>query len=228
LRFADSAIPLRARAPDDLQESLVTELVDSLLNSIQGTKDTGANPIGEKLIAFCRGVEFRRQATHNHQMPGINESRLTAAAADTYILTSDLALVFGVLSWDQYLLRVRFIRDSAQPGSFEAEAAAQTLHAEEFDTEEEWPIAESAKLAPDTEPLESQLSILKDAVPPVLHYLAAGSMGLSQWRFYLGDPDLFPSIPHGHSLLDKRKKLDAYRGWIFGSARESVRAHCFG
>jgi hypothetical protein len=46
-------------------------------------------------------------------------------------------------------------------------------------------------------------------------FTLAAQPGLSQWTFYQADPDFFPSIPHGHLLSEKRKKLDAYLGWIY-------------
>ncbi len=130
-------------------------------------------------------------------------------------MASGFALAFGVLSWDQYLLRLRFIRDNVESGSLEAKAADQILASKDADTEEEWPLGEPEQLASEADPSESQVSVPKAAEPGVVHFLAAGSTGLSQWWFRLADPDFFPSVPHGHWHSDRRKKLDAYRGWIY-------------
>ena len=51
-------------------------------------------------------------------------------------------------------------------------------------------------------------------------FVAAGSIGLYQWKFQQSDPDFFPSIPHGHWRSDKRRRLDAYRGWTYQEDRQ--------
>lgn len=41
---------------------------------------------------------------------------------------------------------------------------------------------------------------------------------ISQWQFHKGDKDPFPSIPHGHSIKDKKYsnyKLDPFNGHIY-------------
>lgn len=48
---------------------------------------------------------------------------------------------------------------------------------------------------------------------PVLHLVIRLAKG--EWIFYKGDPDPYPSVPHGHGTLDERRKLDAYLGYIY-------------
>lgn len=146
--------------------------------------------------------------------------RLTTAGADMYMVTSDFALAPGALSWTQYLLRIRFIKENADPDSVEAAEADQALREESFDTEDEWEFGDPRNVGPESEPRESRLFIPQNADPPVLHFLAAVSIGLPQWEFHLGDRDFFPSIPHGHWLSDGRKKLDSYRGWIYRTDKQ--------
>src|SRR5260370_41009745 len=56
--------------------------------------------------------------------------------------------------------------------------------------------------------------------PPLLALIAAASTGLHHWRFYQADPDPFPSVPHGHWHSDQRRKLHAYRGWVYQEDRQ--------
>lgn len=41
------------------------------------------------------------------------------------------------------------------------------------------------------------------------------------WGFTLGDPDPFPSIPHGHLKSNNKIKLDSYLGFTFNTANNN-------
>lgn len=43
---------------------------------------------------------------------------------------------------------------------------------------------------------------------------------LKPWQFRKGDPDPFPSVPHGHYRGQKFPKLDPYLGWIYESGQK--------
>lgn len=112
-------------------------------------------------------------------MPPINQkARLTAAAADIYLVTSGFALAIGILSWDQYLLRLQFIRENSESGSLQANPAHQILVSEDSDDKEEWPLGEPEESGIEADPSDSQVS--EDADTGLLHFCAAGSTGLSQ------------------------------------------------
>lgn len=152
--------------------------------------------------------------------------RLTTAAARVYISTSQVALVCGVLSWDEYLLRLRFVRDSVDSGTFEHTVTTEILRQGELDGEDEWPIGEPDDSGPGGGLAESEVSMSSGATPlepPPLAFVAAGSTGLHQWLFRQSDPDFFPSIPHGHWRSERKKKLDAYRGWIYREDKQTGR-----
>jgi hypothetical protein len=151
---------------------------------------------------------------------------LTTPAAHLYLTTSDVTLACGVLSWDEYLLRLRFVRDCAEPGTFEVRLAADLLRDEQFEGEDEWPTGEPEHRDRDEGPIESELSISERQTPfepPVLRFIATPSTGLHQWQFHQADPDFFPSIPHGHWRSDHRRKFHAYRGWIYQEDKQSGR-----
>jgi len=152
--------------------------------------------------------------------------RLTTAAAHLYLTTSHVTLACGVLTWDEYLLRLRFVRDCGEPGTLEVRAAGDILREQESEGEDEWPTGEPERPAPGEGPSESDVSMSDGHPPfepPVLHFVTAASTGLHQWQFHQADPDFFPSIPHGHWRSDQRKKLHAYRGWVYQADRQTDR-----
>lgn len=134
---------------------------------------------------------------------------------DMYMATSLVALSLGVLSWDQYLLRLQFVRQNAASDSLQADTVRQILGSQEFEAEEEWPLGEREQTAV----VGDSSSGTQDSLPPdddttMLHFIAE-NIGLSNWLFHKGDDDFFPSIPHGHVISGRQRKLDAYRGWIY-------------
>lgn len=54
-----------------------------------------------------------------------------------------------------------------------------------------------------------------DDFDPVLHFITTSAGKISKWEFHKTDSDFFPSIPHGHAIINHKIKLDAYRGYIF-------------
>jgi hypothetical protein len=142
-------------------------------------------------------------------------TRLTSAATDIYMASSLLAMSLGALSWEQYLLRLQFVRENAESDSLQADTVRRILGWQEFESEEEWPFGEREQTDVDGD----SSSGTQDSSPPdddttVLHFIAE-NIGLSNWLFHKGDDDFFPSIPHGHGISGRRSKLDAYRGWIY-------------
>ena len=139
-----------------------------------------------------------------------------------YLTTSHDTLAWGLLSWDEYLLRLRFVRDCAEPGTIELRAAADILR--EFEGEDDWAAGEPIQPGPGEGPSESEVSISNHPhapyEPPFLAFVAAASTGLHHWRFHQADRDFFPSIPHGHWHSDQRRKLHAYRGWVYQEDRQ--------
>jgi hypothetical protein len=51
---------------------------------------------------------------------------------------------------------------------------------------------------------------------------------ISKWKFTIGDPDFFPSIPHGHSTNNDKIKLDSYRGYYYDTTNTKVKAGFIG
>lgn len=144
--------------------------------------------------------------------------RLTTAGAQMYLTTSHVTLACGVLSWEEYLLRLRFIKDCAEPATLEFRAASEMLRDKKYEGDDEWSVGEPEQPGLGQGPAESEVSISDrhpPFEPPILAFVAAGSTGLHQWEFHQADQDFFPSIPHGHRRSDQRKKVHVYRGWMY-------------
>ncbi len=58
---------------------------------------------------------------------------------------------------------------------------------------------------------------------PLLHFISAIAGKISKWEFHKTDSDFFPSIPHGHAIINHKIKLDAYRGYIYKNNKQTDR-----
>lgn len=63
----------------------------------------------------------------------------------------------------------------------------------------------------------SNIEFQGDDFDPLLHFISATSGKISKWEFHKTDSDFFPSIPHGHAIINNKIKLDAYRGYIYNN-----------
>jgi hypothetical protein len=103
------------------------------------------------------------------------EHRLNSAAIDIYLTTSSVSLTVGALSWSQYLLRLKFVRENAEAGSPQAISIRQILHSDDADNEEEWPLIGSEHIDTNGNPSALKDSLLKDDSTGLLHFQAAGN-----------------------------------------------------
>lgn len=55
---------------------------------------------------------------------------------------------------------------------------------------------------------------LKNDKDPVMYFLSKPG-NFTDWLFRVGDPDFFPSIPHGHGVNNSKIKLDCYLGYFY-------------
>ena len=157
----------------------------------------------------------------------MSRATLTIEGALAYLAASQVSLAFGGLSWNQYLLRLQFLKSSVDPGSLEARIFNDMLSQAEFEDEDDWLDQD------DDEPKE--LSEEPGTITPtsvdanrdparddliVLKFVPSAGSGLHDWKFDSSDPDFFPSVPHGHWKSRHRRRLDAYRGWVYESDRQ--------
>jgi hypothetical protein len=148
-----------------------------------------------------------------------SQVRLSSAAADVYLATSSCALALGVISWNQYALRLKFLRDNVEANSNQGKILADFFGTQEATLEDDWPYGESQDLVDEVDESDSRLTGT-DEEDDFLYFCPRDKTGLTDWEFHLGDADYFPSIPHGHSKSKKPCKLDAYRGWIYKSEKQ--------
>lgn len=55
----------------------------------------------------------------------------------------------------------------------------------------------------------------QESTDPTLHFITPKTGKISKWEFIKGDPDFFPSIPHGHAIINESIKLDSYQGYYY-------------
>lgn len=78
--------------------------------------------------------------------------------------------------------------------------------------------------ASESEYEESLLSNLNPKDENVTYFLTSKPGKISKWQFRVGDPDFYPSIPHGHSTINSKIKLDSYLGYIYDVSNEKTKA----
>jgi hypothetical protein len=149
--------------------------------------------------------------------------RLTSDAAWTYLELTRQALIHGGITFADFRFRMRFLRDCTEPDSPVAEIAREVL--EDAETSDEWSNdGERAGKVGDVGKTQEEGRHQRQAAHPndplVTYFVPHASTGLADWEFHKGDPDFFPTIPHGHRV---QEKLDAYRGFIYADDRQTGR-----
>lgn len=48
-----------------------------------------------------------------------------------------------------------------------------------------------------------------------MYFITSKPGCFTKWLFRVGDPDFFPSIPHGHGVRNSKVKLDCYLGYYY-------------
>lgn len=134
--------------------------------------------------------------------------RLFAAAIEDYLELCHLSWEAGLLSLQEWLDRLRFLRsmipldDPSRP-DIDALMADILLAAEE----------EEAVVLPNPSFASTECNPPPD--DGMLHFNPDANTGLSKYFFLIGDPDDEPSIPHGHFKRQKQPKLDPYLGRVY-------------
>lgn len=62
---------------------------------------------------------------------------------------------------------------------------------------------------------EINISQVKLNEDPVMYFITSKAGNFTNWLFRVGDPDFFPSIPHGHGVRNSKVKLDCYLGYFY-------------
>lgn len=153
-----------------------------------------------------------------------------SAAKDMLWLIQDS--YFGELcSWSETASRLAALAALCKPGDPAAVIASRVLGMQNFAIEDDWRTEEGESVRGTSESGGPSHSLIQnshpdwldDDEPPILQFIAAAAIGLSDWHFHQADPDYFPSIPHGHWQGHDQPKLDPYTGWIYQGSKQTSR-----
>ncbi|MCZ8036256.1 MAG: hypothetical protein O9288_16025 [Novosphingobium sp.] len=145
---------------------------------------------------------------------------LKRSAAADYLNLTRAALWLEQISPHQFLCRLVCLKSMSKPGSPEHSHVATILRAEGWIDDDDWPDQQHTTHRSDNDGSPagnwvedfSQRDVSPED-PIYIHFVAA--VAGSRWRFIVGDPDPWPSVPHGHGWDDDRWKIDPYRGDTF-------------
>jgi hypothetical protein len=113
-------------------------------------------------------------------------------AEDLYSLITEISFQLSIIDVFVYEERIEFLEEIENPEVFEQSE-------EEFVTEVASPQQPFRK--PTLALVTAQVGVLK-----------------SPWEFTIGDPDPFPSVPHGHLQSNIKIKLDSYLGYTYDTS----------
>ncbi len=153
---------------------------------------------------------------------------LKRSAASDYLNMSRLALRVDQITPYQFLSRLVCLKAMSKPSSPEHSNASIILRAEGWLDDEGWieegQVSDSSHndyyLAGNGEAGLRDGGL--DPDDPLYVYLVVTISG-TRWKFIVGDPDPWPSVPHGHGWNDARWKIDPYLGDTFFQGRSKGR-----
>lgn len=140
-------------------------------------------------------------------------------AVQTFVVLTDIIYDLGLVSDDDFIQRLKNLRQMLDPADEEQLRILEIRFygIDEFRIE----ASDAANLS------DKNLNDLKntggdqdskfqgDDFDPQLHFITANSGKISKWEFHKTDSDFFPSIPHGHAIINHKIKLDCYLGHIY-------------
>jgi hypothetical protein len=148
---------------------------------------------------------------------------LDDAGAYVYLITTDFGLDSRLIGLGEHFTRLGCLLAMLEPHSELYPYVAARLGQSETDRSIGWP----QEPAGDTSEIIPELEVYEDvdeaARPNVMRFMTnrAGILG-EKWVFNKGDPDFFPSVPHGHLKNRLPIKLDAYRGYTYDTAHANT------
>lgn len=152
---------------------------------------------------------------------------ISEAGAYVYFFTSERDLDFGLIGLSEFLDRLSYLGSMADPGSELSRHLAERLadfgleaHPKSWDSPDKeekitLPRTVEGVHADTTAATSRETQPMPPNLPPLSFLTSAAGILGAKWLFRKGDPDWFPSIPHGHLLRRDKIKLDAYRGYTF-------------
>jgi len=149
---------------------------------------------------------------------------LSSTAAQTFLQLCRISYFEGLIGRYEFLSRMRSLCSLASPEGGVFEYAHKVLVNESWDTDTEWVNKCGAfESSTDEKPAKDRGSALSGEgnwtggdEEPSWSFMTNASMGfLRKWDFHKGDADPAPSVPHGHHAQHNKRKLDAYRGYVY-------------
>ncbi len=121
---------------------------------------------------------------------------MSSTAIDHYLLLTEISYDYGLIDIFTYEKRMEFVfKGNNKEQSFEENRENEFVVKESNDNNN----------SPSEEPFLA------------LFTARVGALG-SVWKFTLGDPDNYPSIPHGHLKTNLKIKLDSYLGYTYDTS----------
>ena len=149
---------------------------------------------------------------------------LTRKATSTYLALSRESFYVGAIPWSFLISRLLFIAKNGMKDDPSVEYARRILHLEELGMNDEWPYGDVEPEADNNHGEGSYILISQQDDEEILTiHFSLNVKGLREWFFRPGDPDYFPSIPHGHWNNKDFPKLDAYLGWVYDCFGAQIR-----
>jgi hypothetical protein len=151
---------------------------------------------------------------------------LSVAGFKCYLTLTNLAYNYSII--DEKILFARFaelsflLRNSDQDSREELDRLIES-YGEQYSRILE--VSYQGKLSQNKVSQESRSgqSVKREHRDPVIHLITRISGKISKWNIHPFDEDPFPSIPHGHALVNNNLKLDAYLGHIYNKGEWSDR-----
>lgn len=148
---------------------------------------------------------------------------LSQEAAQEFLFFCRLSYFEGLIGRYEFVSRMGALRALAEPNSGPARYARKVLENQGWNTELEWvnrcqsvesDSGQGASELPSSTRPKSGLDLDDDSSS--MSFITDSRMGFSKkWDFHKGDADPDPSIPHGHHTRDDRRKLHAYKGFVY-------------
>lgn len=155
---------------------------------------------------------------------------ITETGFYAYLYLSSVAYEQGFLPWRSFQQRMEFLFDLTKDKRLRTHLATsfeylmeQSVEASESEGEEA-----SGKIQPVhggsiLEGLNAKNQLEKNDHNVSTYLTTTGGVLGYKWEFRKGDPDFWPSVPHGHLNSKDKIKLDAYLGFTYDVSNNDKR-----
>lgn len=139
---------------------------------------------------------------------------LERIAAQEFLDLCRISYFEGIIGRYEFMSRMRAVLSLAEPNSGVFRYAKKLIEQENWEAEckwDRWRQGDGRGFEGDD--IRSQEA---DDQSSIFYFVSKSTMGFSRkWVFHKGDADPDPSVPHGHDYNDDRRKLHAYRGFVY-------------